>query len=373
MSSPFFTGNNRLEFSPLFGRPIRMGSPEELQKSDTQCVIEALQNKDKGIALEYINLFNAIYDAVVGTFLEWCIDLPAEIQKHATSDSSKKILSNSYDIFCSAVIDSKSRYLNSSVEVSLKLLNPKIINENSIHYLRDLRAKGEKTIIDEFLSHQRMLFSSCLEFIENGDFTSAQSKYKEYLMCARSNHDLMGHYITVIGGVLTEYLPQHLVVEILQEGLESCPVLEHMWKAFETLPPDALAAMLAEHLRAHYSGSNREGSVKIIEENDKYRLVFEPCGTGGAMRCDKIKGLSVLPEATPESWGIANEVPPYCAHCAKNELTSIKRIGFPVWVTEFNPDPTKPCGWTVYKDPKQIPESYFTRLGVIKDTTTFKK
>jgi hypothetical protein len=35
-------------------------------------------------------------------------------------------------------------------------------------------------------------------------------------------------------------------------------------------------------------------------------------------------------------------------------------------VTEFDPDPEKPCGWTVYKDPALIPERYFTRLGYKK-------
>jgi hypothetical protein len=77
-----------------------------------------------------------------------------------------------------------------------------------------------------------------------------------------------------------------------------------------------------------------------------------------------VPGLSPLPDASPETWNRAGQVPAYCAHCAKNEITSIRRFGFPAWVTEFDPDPRKPCGWTVYKDPKLIPARYYERLGL---------
>ena len=60
-------------------------------------------------------------------------------------------------------------------------------------------------------------------------------------------------------------------------------------------------------------------------------------------------------------------MPAYCAHCALNELESVKRFGHPLWVTEFDPDASKPCGWTVYKDPQAIPQRYFERLGVHRD------
>jgi hypothetical protein len=124
--------------------------------------------------------------------------------------------------------------------------------------------------------------------------------------------------------------------------------------------------VLAEHLRGHFSGPGREGAVTIVEEADRYRLVFEPCGTGGAMRRRKVAALTNFRVASVATWQRTNEVPTYCAHCALNEVTSIRRLGYPAWVTEFDPDPEKPCGWTVYKDPALIPERYFTRLGYKK-------
>jgi len=85
------------------------------------------------------------------------------------------------------------------------------------------------------------------------------------------------------------------------------------------------------------------------------------------------KGAETLPEATPQSWGRKGEVPAYCSHCAVNELESMARLGYPLFITEFDPDPGKPCGWTLYKDPERIPEQYFARLGCTKDATRFRK
>jgi hypothetical protein len=152
----------------------------------------------------------------------------------------------------------------------------------------------------------------------------------------------------------------------MQTALESCAVLKGMWDLFVGLTPELLAAVLAEHLRGHFSGPGREGAVTIVEEADRYRLVFEPCGTGGAMRRRKVAGLTNFRDASAATWQRTNEVPTYCAHCALNEVTSIRRLGYPAWVTEFDPDPEKPCGRTVYKDPALIPERYFTRLGYRK-------
>jgi hypothetical protein len=85
------------------------------------------------------------------------------------------------------------------------------------------------------------------------------------------------------------------------------------------------------------------------------------------------KPTETLPEASPQTWSLKGKVPGYCSHCAASELESMRRLGYPVFVTEFNPDSKKPCGWTVYKDPDLIPEQYFKRLGFTKDPKTFKR
>jgi hypothetical protein len=135
------------------------------------------------------------------------------------------------------------------------------------------------------------------------------------------------------------------------------------------------AAFLADHLRGHFSGAAREGAVTIVDEPDRYRLIFDPCGSGGAMRRGAISGLADAAqpflEPSAQTWGTEGQVPGYCTHCAINELESMRRLGYPILVTEFESDPQKPCGWTVYKDPNLIPERYFTRLGFERDPSRF--
>jgi hypothetical protein len=67
-------------------------------------------------------------------------------------------------------------------------------------------------------------------------------------------------------------------------------------------------------------------------------------------------------EPSSATWG-RGDVPVYCAHCAQNERYTCELLGYPGWVTEFDPDAAKPCGWVVYKDPRSIPLHYFERLG----------
>ena len=59
-------------------------------------------------------------------------------------------------------------------------------------------------------------------------------------------------------------------------------------------------------------------------------------------------------------------MPYYCLHCAMNEMLMIEWGGWPLWVTEYNPDETKPCAWVFYKNPQVMPEKYWTRLGFKK-------
>ena len=115
----------------------------------------------------------------------------------------------------------------------------------------------------------------------------------------------------------------------------------------------------------------------MIEEADRFRLVVDPCGSGGAMRRDPAvrptPAFGLLRSPSPTTWMRADGVPAYCGHCAQNEIESVRRLGYPAWVAEFDPDPDKPCCWTIYKDPLDIPEIYFERIGVHRDPSRFKK
>jgi hypothetical protein len=210
---------------------------------------------------------------------------------------------------------------------------------------------------------------------DGGRRTEAGRELETYWGLVRTLHDGLVQYCQSYPGAFSEAFGQPAAERLIEASFSRCFFFEGLWDLVTGLEPKALAAFLAEHLRFHLSGSAREGSAGIVEEEDRYRLIFHPCGSGGAMR--RRMGAEpppseVLSTPSPVSWGLAGQVPYYCAHCALNELQSIRRVGYPAFVTEFDPDPTAPCGWTVYKDPSLIPERVFERVGRRKDLAAFR-
>lgn len=130
----------------------------------------------------------------------------------------------------------------------------------------------------------------------------------------------------------------------------------------------------AEGMRAHRSGPGELGNIEIIEEEDRFVLSFDPCGSGGRMRRGgELDGLpprtappfnlGVTTKPYPWSWGKIG-VPYYCLHCCIwSEILPIEWIGYPIRITDYSEDHEKPCRFFFYKDPEQIPEYYFERVG----------
>lgn len=130
----------------------------------------------------------------------------------------------------------------------------------------------------------------------------------------------------------------------------------------------------------HLSGSDRDGSIDFIEDDEKVTISFAPCGSGGRSmageRRDALPPLSSPELGWPElrqahdfTWNETG-VCAYCAHCCLlHETLPIAAFGYPVRVTT---PPTAPltgesrCSWTVYKNLRDIPDAAYTRVGAVK-------
>lgn len=148
------------------------------------------------------------------------------------------------------------------------------------------------------------------------------------------------------------------------------------------LAVEDVVRQMAETMRAHRCGRGENGDITITEEEEKYVISFDPCGSGGRMR--RVGELDNLPPRTgplynlgrtskpyPWSWSKAN-VPYYCCHCCVwQEIMPIESRGYPVRIIDYNDDPAAACAWIFYKDPERIPEEYFTRVGKTKDVSKF--
>ena len=168
--------------------------------------------------------------------------------------------------------------------------------------------------------------------------------------------------------------------EKLPEALRYCrektaPAFYDQLKGLKTVKQ--LVQWYVEQMRAHRSGPGETGTVKVSEDNEKYTIEFDPCGSGGRMRrtgeVDKTLPRTGPPfdfgktkKEYPWSW-FKKDVPYYCLHCSVwHEVMAIEATGRPVKITEYDPDPNAPCKFVFYKDPKAYPEKYYKRVGLEK-------
>jgi hypothetical protein len=102
----------------------------------------------------------------------------------------------------------------------------------------------------------------------------------------------------------------------------------------------------------------------VKEEDDRYVVTYDPCGTGGRLR--RLRNVGVTKAAYPWSWMKAG-VPYYCTHCCIHwEILPIEQRGYPIRISIPGDRPEDPCVHLFYKKPELIPEEYFRRVGAVK-------
>ena len=142
-----------------------------------------------------------------------------------------------------------------------------------------------------------------------------------------------------------------------------------------------LLADAAASLRGHLSGPRRTGEVSVREEEHRWVVRFDPCGSGGrTLRADANPdgtarvgtpfGFGVTAGQHDWAWGTKG-VCLYCVHCCQlQERAPIARLGYPVRVVEppvwGTAEPRGYCTWSVYKDPGLVPAEAYRRVGAAK-------
>ena len=194
----------------------------------------------------------------------------------------------------------------------------------------------------------------------------------------KSLHDLYCDWVWDLLSKIGEKFGESEVYAMLRATQETW-MLRRTWKAFRSLSVERQVQLTAEMMRAHRSGPKQDGELEVTEDDEKFTIVMDPCGSGGRMRrgdpVDNTPSRLGPPynfgktkQAHAWSWS-RKDVPYYCVHCAVNEILPIEWGGYPLWVTGYEPDERKPCRWYFYKKPELIPEEYWRRLGKQKPAT----
>lgn len=373
-----FEGEERLEPFPATGAPMRMGAPAHLNVPDRERIRAALTAGDTARALACLDAVFHTHRFIMLGFTEWCLQMPQTLAT-CTQDRWERVLTHkALALWREETASLRACPVSTRAVDLLHALFPhEALAPGAADAHRQKLAAGEATVADRVLAEMVELRDSIRAAAGTRDCAAATARLETYFAATLARHDAFTQLTSSYPTTVLRAYGQEVAERVTDGSFAGCSFYGPLFALAASLSPRMLAAFFAEHLRSHLSGPGRQGATRIVEEEDRYRLVFEPCGSGGALRlrlraaCGR--GPDPLPEASPVTWHRQAEVPAYCSHCAMNELKLVRMVGYPAWVTEFDPDPARPCGWTMYKDPERIPESYFTRLGVRRDPAKFKR
>jgi hypothetical protein len=144
-----------------------------------------------------------------------------------------------------------------------------------------------------------------------------------------------------------------------------------------TVSAHQLMIAIVDGFHAHLTGTGRQGDIELIEEPTRVGFRFAPCGSGGRSldarisegtpRAGEPYGFAVTTEPHDWAWNTVG-ICSYCVHCCQlNEVMPIDRLGFPTRVIDaptWTPDAAQTsCTWWVYRDPADIPDDVYRRVG----------
>lgn len=374
MSDDFFSGPERLDtFLPL-NKPMRMASPQNLEVPDYEMTANFLTNKDKENALKLLTLLQGSGAGMNGLLTQWAAYFPIVAKNYLDDNQLNNVIEKSYIHFCQKISSlNHDRPSAKIIELAQVAFSPSNMTPKKAQELIEKMLKQETHQFSTLFATFGELIEQAIKATQEENWSKGAELFAQYYTSARTLHDCLVQFSDSFPATVAQQYGQDIAEKIVDESFKQAPFYGPLWNLAGSLNPKQLAAFLLEHLRDHFSGETRQGSAQVVEHPDRYQLIFKPCGSGGALRRRNNDDQYKLPKASCATFGLEGQVPSYCTHCAFNARTSIEKFGFPIYVTEFNPDPNKPCGWTIYKGPELIPDKYFENVGFKNDPNKYKK
>lgn len=214
----------------------------------------------------------------------------------------------------------------------------------------------------------------CLEAIARGDTAAAVDWLDKMRLEFKNPHDLLVAWVQDLLSYCAETWGEEAVLETILHTHQS--IWGDRYEKWDQMTPWEKVALTVEGMRGgHFSGVRRRGDMQVFEEEDRFVISMDPCGSGGVVRRgDPETGRGPYPitdhgtNREPHLWTWQKTgVHWYCSHCsiAMEWLPGRKR-GHPLRPLDHTLDHDAPCVWYVYKDEKQTRDYHYPRTGLIK-------
>jgi len=241
--------------------------------------------------------------------------------------------------------------------------------------LSEMAMAGRKVRQDDWDELGKPTQGAITEAIDEGRAEDAKALSNYTIPESKALHDTFCDWLWDLFTQIAERHGEeemHQMLRLTQGGW----MMKRSWLGFLKMRVEDRVYLTAEMMRAHHCGPDQDGTLDIADEGDHYTIRMDPCGSGGRMRRgDPVDGtpsrqgspynFGATKEARVWSWGQAG-VPYYCVHCVMNEVLPMEWGEHPLWVTDYEADPQKPCTWKFYKRAEDIPTEYYTRVGRTK-------
>lgn len=353
--SNFFTGDERLEIFTATGAPMRMGDISKLNVPDFLVLKKFISSSKWDEARQYLNFFYSQNTGMISFLVESLTSMTKLYAEMTTGENERAMRKKAIDDY-QKLIDLLGESNTSKEDQTILLQARNYFSEENLHIQN---ASG-------FLVELEKTYNKLSQAMDDKDASMTLDLLTNYHHQALIYHDALITFTYSYPTTVLSVSGEKIAIEVCNGSIARNPLWNGMWELTKILTPVDLAAFLADHLRFHFSGENREGQIQIIEDDKKIRLVFDPCGSGGALRRRLKNDIVTLKDKHQLGWNKCDEVNLYCSHCALNEKKSIDMFGYPKLVVEFQTDENKPCGWTMYKNEADVPAEVYARLGLKK-------
>ncbi|CAN5668715.1 hypothetical protein BH23CHL8_BH23CHL8_16680 [soil metagenome] len=342
----------QIAFTELLGRRVRMGSWDDQKVSTYRKIGEALDGGDWDNAAELASYFIDEANVCFTLYRQWIGDLAGFARDHGVDEGTIA-----------------ARNAQHAELAKLPDGSPWQPRRHWDRFIREMQAVTAATYRER-----------------PDEAKAALATAKETW---RQAHDRDVDHTYALMSLIKEELGEPAIREMYDRVLlplfvwryEKFDIDKHPWD--EAL--EVLMLVACEAMRGHLVGPERTGDFELIETEDRFILRFDPCGSGQrTVRGDWIEDTPARMEP-PYGWKVTEEEHPwnhytkgvclYCAHCIiLMEEMPIDRFGYPVRVidpptypdTNRDPEVRQKCQWQMFKDPTQVPEEYYTRVGRTK-------
>jgi hypothetical protein len=181
----------------------------------------------------------------------------------------------------------------------------------------------------------------------------AQRMYKEFNYL----HD--GYMFWVTG--LLSYIYRKYGIDAVEEAEREAHTIEAkvVFQPSEKTDIRSRVEHMLSGLRGHLQ------PITVKEDDEKITVTMMPCGSGERLiqKGGYESGLARVKKPHRITWGM-KDFPIYCVHCPVMEILDVENTGnFVSAHIVHEPLCEEHCHFAFYKNPKDIPEKFYTRIG----------